>query len=137
MQRTVVALLALGAVTGHVAVATAGVASLLTAIAIRTAVAALVLRAVASDVTAVAALVALRTGGGLSGSRGALAGDVTGHATAVARLLLRRLGALTAFSGCQTKVEQKKTRRLLFVKLTDVTLAIAVVAILHVSPVNR
>jgi hypothetical protein len=110
---TVVALLALGAVTAHVTEATAGVASGLagttvsaltttvTATATEAAtVGATTLRAVAGNVTLLAALVALLTAGatttGSTTSLGALTADVAGTTAAVAGLLSLGRGALAA-----------------------------------------
>jgi hypothetical protein len=104
--RTVVALLSLGAVTGHVAESTARVAGL-GALAVATTVAAATvttaLGAVTSNVSDLAALVALlatrgtteATGGTALAALGALTGKVAGHAAAVAGTLLGGLGAVT------------------------------------------
>jgi hypothetical protein len=103
--RTVVALLSLGAVTGHVAESTARVAGL-GALAVATTVAAAVTTALGavtsnvSDLTALVALLATRgttvtAGGTALAALGALTGKVTGHAAAVAGTLLGGLGAVT------------------------------------------
>lgn len=110
---TVVALLALGAVAGHVAEATAGVASLRTARALAvggvatTTVATATLGAVTGNVADLAALVALLAAAATSGAAaiagtaalGALARQVAGLAAAVAGTLLGRLGALAVWRG--------------------------------------
>lgn len=101
MQLTVVALLALGAVTAHVAEATARVAGLATAVPATEAAAAVAtaeataeatLVAVASDVADLAALVALLAGTAAKAtwtgsSVRALAREVVSGTTAVASLL--------------------------------------------------
>lgn len=117
---TVVALLALGAVAGHVAEATAGVASLRTARALTvggvatatvvTTTLTTTLGAVTGNVADLAALVALlaaaaaaTTSGAAAiagtAALGALARQVAGLAAAVAGTLLGRLGALAVWRG--------------------------------------
>lgn len=125
---TVVALLALGAVTSHVAEATARVAGLLTATGtaetttVTAAVAAVVttLGAVTGDVADLSALVALLAATATVvavAALGALAGKVTGLTAAVARLLLSGFLAFTAFK-MSVKSGNGRVRR-----LTQVTLA--------------
>jgi hypothetical protein len=111
---TVVALLSLGAVTGHVAETTARVAGLLAATgatgASETAVVTTVtttvvttLRAVTRNVADLSALVALlvtTTAVVAVAALGAFAGKVTSLSATVARLLLGRLLAFTAFTRC-------------------------------------
>lgn len=99
--RTVVALLTLGAVTGHVAETAARVAGLGAAAVGGVATAAVVtttLGAVAGNVADLTALVALLAAAGSTtvavATLGALARQVTGLAAAVAGALLGRLGAL-------------------------------------------
>jgi hypothetical protein len=126
---TVVALLTLGAVTGHVAVTTAGVAGLSTlatteSTSLSTAVTAVTtkatttlstvtsLGAVAGNVTDLGALVALlrstgretATSSALSGGVGAVAGDVAWLTALVASLVLGTLGAFTAHVAFSTTV---------------------------------
>ena len=99
---TVVALLSLSAVTGHVANSTARVAALgaSTVRAVTTAAVA-TLRAVAGNVSNFAALVAFlrATAGGtaVAATLGALTRNVTSLATAVAGTLLRGVGAFAVY----------------------------------------
>lgn len=108
---TVVALLSVGAVAGHVAESAARVASLLTAAvtATETTTVATALGAVARNVSDTTALVAfLATGGtaavALAGRLGAFPGDVAGGAAAVTRLLLGSYCAFTANMSLATAV---------------------------------
>lgn len=105
----VVALLALCAISGHVPITSAGVASLPTAAAIAAAVSA-TLRAVARNVAVLSALVALLA---TAAARvaivaaillRALARDMPRLAAAVARFLLLRGGAVTAQMSLATAV---------------------------------
>ena len=100
---TVVALLALGAVTSHVAEATARIAGLLptTESASKSAAVATTLRTAACNVSDLAALVALLTTGraavAIRASLRAFTGDVATDAATVARLLLGGYGAFSAY----------------------------------------
>ena len=101
---TVVALLALGAVTSHVAEATARIAGLLptTESASKSAAVATTLRTAACNVSDLAALVALLTTGRAAvaisrANLGVFTGDVTTDAATVARLLLGGYGAFSAY----------------------------------------
>ena len=110
----VVALVAIHAVTGHVANATARVAGLLaeattaTVAGVEATAVGRALGAVASNVTDLAALVALSTrlaAGLAAAGGGAVAGDVVGLAAAVAGLgILGALGAVTAHVTLATAV---------------------------------